>query len=355
MKETRDPNKMNHSNLSKQSHHWIKRICLLLLVSPLILWGVLSLWYGSWPKPICISLVIIYGSACVAVFIMASVKRLLPLLLLVFLIPLIAFSLMAPSHDRNWQPDVAKMPYAEFEGDKIVIHNIRHNEYISETDFDVRYETRSYQLSELRSVDLLMTDWGLGFIAHTMISFGFDNDRYLCLSIETRKEEGEEYSALKGFFRQFELIYILADERDLVRLRTNFRKGEDVYLYRYRISSLEHTRQTLVEFLNRINDLHDTPEWYNAMTENCMTSAFKIARKDAAAGRGKLHWSLILNGYAPDNAYRNGVLDQTMPFDQLKQISRINDRALAAGNSADYSIKIRNGIPGMNYMPPEGE
>jgi hypothetical protein len=204
-------------------------------------------------------------------------------------------------------------------------------------------------------VDILFSDWGLKDIAHTMLSFGFEGGDPLCVSIETRKEVGEAYSALKGFFRQYELIYIAADERDVVRLRTNYRQGEDVYLYRLRVVSAGQVRDAFLDYLARMNRLHDHAEWYNAVTDNCMTSGFRIMKKHAAAGRADLHWSVILNGYAPDHAYTTGALDTSLPFDELKRRSRINDRARAAGAAPDFSAKIRDGMPGMDWVAKEGE
>jgi len=296
-----------------------------------------------------------YGFAAAGVLLWVPFRRILPVFLAVFLVPLISFFLMKPSDDRMWQADVALMPHAEIEGNQIMIHNIRNCDYKSETNYIPKFETRTYDLSKLKSVDLMLTDWGLTYVAHTMISFGFEDDKYLCLSVETRKEEGEGYSAIKGFFRQYELIYILGDERDLIRLRTNFRKGENVYLYRLRIASLDRARKILLEILNRVNSLHRQPEWYNALTENCMTSGFRIARKHAAPGRGKWHWSVILNGLADQNAYRNGTIDTSLPFSDLKKISRINDRAIAADNAPDFSVRIRTKLPGMEWLPDTGD
>jgi hypothetical protein len=327
---------------------WILRIACLLILLPFVVWGVLSQWFGSWPAWICIALAVSYGAVQLGLLFIAPIRRVLPLSLLLFLVPLASFLLMPPSHERQWQPDVAVMPYAGIDGDRVVVHNLRNNVYRSETDYDTRFETRTYDLSKLKSMDVLLTDWGLKHIVHTMISFGFEGGDYLCLSIETRKEVGEEYSALKGFFRQYELIYTLADERDPVRLRTNFRKGEEVYLYRLRLASQENLRLTFLEFMNRINQLHAEPEWYNALTENCMTSAFRIARKHSATGRGNWHWTVVLNGYADRHAYENGVLDTSMPFEALKRASHINERARAAGDAPDFSARIRVGIPGMD-------
>jgi len=331
------------------------RLVFALFISPFFVWGVLSLWYGSWSPLICMVLSVLYGLAVTGVIYLAPFRRLLPMSLAVFLIPLISFFLMKPSHEREWQADATKMPYAKINSDNIVIHNVRNCDYTTEIDYVPHFESRTYDLSKLKSVDLLLTDWGLTYIAHTMISFGFEDEQYLCLSIETRKEKGESYSAIKGFFRQYELIYILADEKDLVRLRTNYRKGENVYLYRLRIASLERARRIFIEILNRVNSLHEQPEWYNALTENCMTSGFRIARKHAAPGRGKWHWSIILNGLADKNAYLNHTIDTSLPFGELKKISRINNRAMATDDASDFSTRIRNGLPGMDWMPPDGE
>ena len=147
------------------------------------------------------------------------------------------------------------------------------------------------------------------------------------------------------------MIYIAADERDVVRLRTNFRKGESVYLYRLQVVSLEHIRAAFREYLCRMNQLHERAEWYNAVADNCMTSAFRIMKKHAAQGRADLHWSVILNGYAPNHEYTTGVLDRSLPFDELKRRSLINSRAQAAGEAADFSAKIREGMPGMDWLP----
>jgi hypothetical protein len=232
---------------------------------------------------------------------------------------------------------------------------VRNCDYISETNFSVTYETRTYDLSRMKSADILFSDWGLNYIAHTMLSFGFEGGEVLCVSIETRKEVGETYSALKGFFRQYELIYIAADERDVVRLRTNYRQGEDVYLYRLRVASVGQIRDAFLDYLNRMNGLRDHAEWYNALTDNCMTSGFRIMKKHAAAGRADLRWSVVLNGYAADHAYTTGALDTSLPFDELKHRSRINARARAAGDAPDFSERIREGVPGMDWMPEREE
>jgi len=333
----------------------LSRVVLIVLCLPLLAWGVLSLKYGSWPPAINVSLAAIFALGGVVSLMLSPLRRARRTFLAFFLLPLTCFFLMRPSSDREWQPDVAEMPYAEINGNQIVLHNVRYCDYQSETNYTVRYETRTYDLSKLKSADILFSDWGLKVIAHTMLSFGFSDGQYLCISIETRKEVGEEYSALKGFFRQFEITYIAADERDVLKLRTNYRVGEDVYLYRIRVKTLGQLRGVFLDYMQRMNGLHEHAEWYNALTDNCMTSGFRILHKHAARGRAELHWSVIANGYADKHAYDTGALDSSLPFDEFKRLSRINDRAIGAGDATDFSMRIREGIPGMDWMPREGD
>ncbi|GAB6097759.1 DUF4105 domain-containing protein [Desulfatiferula olefinivorans] len=327
----------------------MRRIIYFLILLPFCVWGAVSLWYGSWPSAFCVVVSCSYAAAHLGFILILPKKRVVLSCLCLFLIPLSAFFLRQPAHERNWQPDVAFMPYVDITGDIVVVHYVRNIEYITEKEFIPSYETRVYDLSKLRSVDMILSDWGLRYIAHTMVSFGFDDGRYLCFSIETRKEEGEEYSAIKGFFRQFELIYLAGDERDLVRLRTNVRQGEDVYLYRLKIASVDNARNALMEYLERINHLHNHPEWYNALTENCMTSSYRLTRKHALPERAKWHWSIILNGFSDRYAYEKGIIDTSLAFEELKRISRINARAVSADDATDFSRMIREGLPGMDW------
>ena len=189
-------------------------------------------------------------------------RRALAGILAAFVVVLGAFLAVPASNERDWQPDVATLPFAEIRGDRVLVHNVRNAEYRTETDYTVRLEDRELDLAQLRSLDLFLIHWGSPLIAHTIMSWGFEGDRYLAISIETRKARGEEYSALRGFFRQYELIYVVADERDVVRLRTNYR-GEDVYVYRLDAPPADAGR-LLLRYLEAINRLHAHPQWYNA-------------------------------------------------------------------------------------------
>jgi hypothetical protein len=177
-----------------------------------------------------------------------------------------------------------------------------------------------------------------------MVSFGFDGSDCVCMSIETRKERGESYSAVKGFFRQFELTYIIADERDVVRLRTNYREGEAVYLYRVRMTP-EQGRRFFLDYLRRANELRERPEWYNALTDNCTTA---IRTQRAAQDRAPWDWRMLVNGHLDELLFERGTISTNPPFAELKKRCYINPRARAADQAADFSQLIRVGLPDPN-------
>lgn len=248
---------------------------------------------------------------------------------------------LSPSNDRDWQPDVRVLPWAEIGTDLVTIHNIRDCLYRTETDYTVRHYSKTLNLADLRGVDLFMVYWGSPYIAHTMLSFDFGDGRPVCFSIEARKSVDESYSAVRGFFRQFELVYVIGDERDLVRLRTNFR-NEDVYLYRLAFN-YDVARAVFLEYLQRINQLHATPEWYNALIANCTTDIRRLARPHTDDAR--LDWRLIVNGFADAMAYDRKMLYTGLPFADLKAMSRINDQARAVQDVDDLSRRIREHLP----------
>ena len=248
---------------------------------------------------------------------------------------------LKPSNSRPWQPDVAQTAWAEIRGDEVTLHNVRNCDYLTETNYTPHWETRTLRLSQITGMDIALTYWGSPWMAHPIVSFQFADAAPIAISIETRKEVGESYSAIRGFFRQFELIYIVADERDVVRLRTNYRQGETVYLYRTKANP-HQARERFLEYLRRINQLHMRPAWYNALTANCTTS---IRTQRVAAERAPFDWRMILNGKSDEMAYERGTFQGNLPFSQLKGQSAINARARAADKSAEFSRAIREGMP----------
>jgi hypothetical protein len=316
----------------------------LLVVGTLLAatgWGALALHYSGDPSPARDVVMVAYALASVALLWLGRRRAWASLGALVLFALLLGWWLsLAPRNDRTWQPDVTVLPGVDVAGDAMVVRGVRDNTYRSEHDYTVRYEDRAYSLAGLRTVDLFLSYWGSPWIAHTILSFGFDDGRYLAVSIETRKEPGEVYSAVAGFFRRYELIYVVADERDVVRLRTNYR-GEDVYLYRLRTPP-GTARALLLDYVSRINALEVRPEWYNALTHNCTTA---IPRHSGA--RSWRNWRLLANGFLDQLAYEIGAVDTGLPFADLRARSRVNERALAAGDAADFSRRIREGLPGM--------
>ena len=247
-----------------------------------------------------------------------------------------------PSNARDWQADVAKLPRATIEGDVVTVHNIRNFDYRSETDYTPASYDKRFELSRLEGVDLVAVYWMGPAIAHIFVSFAFAGGEQLAISIETRKEKGEGYSTIKGFFRQYELYYVVADERDVIRLRTNYRHDppEDVYVYRVQ-GPIDNARRLFVDYLTKINALNSQPEFYNTLTTNCTTNIWMHSLVNPQ--HLPLSWKILASGYVPEYLYETGRLDTRVPFPELRQRAHVNARAQAADKAADFSRRIRAG------------
>ena len=233
------------------------------------------------------------------------------------------------------------MPRAVINGDRVHLTGVRNFDYRTRNDFTVRYEERELQLSHLTALDFYVSYFTEGPVGHTFVSFIFDNAPPLSISIETRPEVGEGFAPVASLFKQFELIYVVGDERDLVRVRTNFR-NETVYLYRLNASAVD-ARLLLLIYLARINELADRPEWYHLLSNSC---TINIVRYANAAGReGRFDIRHLLNGLIDSYLYHSGRIDTTLPFDELRRRSQINEAALAADGAADFSERIRASLP----------
>ncbi len=326
-----------------------RSLIALFLALPLIAWGVGALYYLPLPRPLPTVAAVVFVLASVAVFLLARTwKKAVALFAVLFVVALGAFLLQKPSNERNWQPDLALLPSATIEGDRVTIHNIRNCDYRTETDFTVQHYDKTFDLKELTSVDLYLVDWGLKSVVHTMLSFGFNNRDYVAISIEARKEMGEGYSTLRGFFRQYELTYVVADERDVIRLRTNYRQGETTYLYRIR-GDKKLFRDVFLDYFRSINQLKEKPAWYNALLSNC--TSVLLGHTRPYSRKVFWDWRLLANGYADELAYEVGTLDTSLPFAELKRQSIINPKAKAADQDPNFSLRIRAGLPGMNPTP----
>lgn len=252
---------------------------------------------------------------------------------------------LKPSNDRVWQPDVARTPWTEINGDQVTIHNFRNCDYRTEGDYTPHWETRTYDLSKLRAVDLFLAHWGSPWIAHPIVSFDFGDQGHVAMSIETRKEVGKSYSAVRGFFRYYELIYVFSDERDVVRLRSNYRQNEDVYLFRT-MATPQQGRMIFLDYARRAGQLREHPEWFNALINNCTTNLFVHLANSAHGNVSRRDWRIVLNGHADEMLYEEGELAGNLPFTELKRRALINPAAQAAGHAANFSDRIRAARPG---------
>jgi hypothetical protein len=268
-------------------------------------------------------------------------RRMSAVLIVLFLGVVVWWSSIRPSHDREWRPEVAMMPRAVIDGDRVHLTGVRNFEYRTRNDFTVHYEEREVWLSHLAALDFYVSYFSEGPIAHTFLSFIFDNAPPLSISIETRPEVGEGFAPVASLFKQFELIYVVGDERDLVGVRTNHRR-EAVYLYHLNTSA-DDARRLLLVYLTRINELADRPEFYHLLTNSCTINIFRYAN---AAGRvGRFDIRHLLNGLVDSYLYHSGRVDTTLPFDELRRRSRINDAAQAADGAPDFSQRIRVSLP----------
>jgi hypothetical protein len=259
------------------------------------------------------------------------------------LVLLACWSTLRPSNDRDWQPESAVLAYASVDGDRITLHNIRNFDYRSESDFTPAYYDRTFSLQQLEAVDLFAVYWMGPEIAHVFLSFGFTDGNHVAVSIEARNEKGDAYSSVKGFFRQYELYYAVGDERDIVRLRSNYRRHpvEDVYLYRLQGDAASRQRLFL-EYLRRINALRERPQWYNTLTTNCTNTIWLISKVNP--GHLRYSWKILLSGRIPEFLYEEQRLDTSVPFAELRRRAYINDLARAADQAADFSRQIRVGL-----------
>lgn len=250
------------------------------------------------------------------------------------------WSTILPSHNRNWRSDVTVMPRATIDGDTVKISGFRNFEYRSLEDYTVRHEEREFDLSHLTSLDFYISYWAIGPVGHTFVSFNFDNAKPICISIETRPEVGESFTPISSLFKQFELIYVVGDERDLVAVRTNHR-NEDVFLYRIRIPEAT-ARELLTLYLGRVNQLAEQPEFYHLLSNNCTINIVRLANQVGRVGR--LDINHVLNGFIDQYLYSSGMVETTLPFAEFRKRSHINEPANKADGAPDFSQRIREAI-----------
>jgi hypothetical protein len=316
-----------------------------VIVCALAIWGCFALWFRV-PGGAALRLLAV---ALWAAFSLAMVLALSPsrpalvgaVFAAAFCGLLVWWRRLLPSNDRVWADDVAHMTSGSVEGNQVVLRNVRNFDWRSATDYTQRWETRSYDLDRLRSVDLILSYWTIQAIAHVLISFGFDDGDQVAFSVEIRRERDEEFSAVGGFFKEFELSVLAADERDVIRLRTNVR-GEDDYLYRLRIPE-PAMRSLFLAYIEQANRLVRAPRFYNTVTVNCTTLVHQMMNH--IVGNLPLDYRLVFSGYLPGYVYQVGGLDRRYTLEELRSFGRITERARVSDRSPSFSADIRQGVP----------
>ena len=332
---------------------WVGRFSLTLVLVLSALWGTLALWYRlPLPEFGKALFAFLWGAGSLYVMMMIWRKRYgkaLAIYALALAGVLFWWTGIAPSNDRDWADDVARQLQATVEGDAVTLENVRNFDWRSNDDYTVRWEKRQYKLSDIRSVDVALSYWMGPAIAHTLVSFGFENEEgsreYLSFSVEIRKERNESFSALAGFFKQFELGLVAADERDVLRVRANVR-DEEVYLYNVAMSQAA-MRSLFLAYLDEAASLRREPRFYDTLIANCTTIVFEMARRIEPGLPSD--YRLLVSGYLHEYLYELGALAPSENLQVLQALAHINERARAADHSPHFSEIIRRGVPAAGH------
>ncbi len=319
-------------------------ITLRLLMLPVWLWSIGALYYSNlpWSWTRTAAAWILALTIPLALIFLPRRNRTMIVSYGCFLSIAIWYILIPASNRGDWRTGNQVLPFAVTNGDNVTINRIRDYDYRSENDFKEQYESRTYDIRRLRTLDILLSYWDNNkSVAHMMLSFGFDDGNFLAVSVETRLKKGQVQGGLPGFFKQYGVICILADERDLIRLRTDFR-GEKVYLYRLKMEP-EEVRLIFKDILRRTNTLISHPKFYNTLTFNCVTSLIPSLRVARTHQRYKWDYRVMLNGLSDHLMWERGLLigGNHMTFEKLKEISLVNQYLSPGYNPKQYSRLIR--------------
>lgn len=329
---------------------WLATGIRTLLLGLVVAWATLAIYYSNLPWPtVRLVSACVFASFAIWALWMSGTRASRWGFVAAFCAVLTWWILIPPSHDRDWRPEVAVMPRAAIDGDRVMFTGVRDFKYRSRDDFDVNYKERTVERTHLIGVDFYVSYWREGPVGHTFLSFVFDNAPPLSVSIETRPEIGEGFNPLASLFKQFELIYVVAEERDVVGVRTSHR-NEAVFLYQLN-SSAEDARRLFDIYVRRINELADRPEFYHLLSNSCTINIIRYAN---AAGRaGRLDIRHVLNGWIDGYLYYSGRVDTALPFEELRRRSHINEAANEAAGAPDFPERIRASLPSRRGSQPD--
>jgi len=324
---------------------WLLQGFKFLLLALVVAWGSLAIYFSTLPwVELRIALGVVFATIGIWAIWLTRRPRVRWVFAGLYLAVLVGWSFIKPTHDREWRQDVAVMPRATIDGDRVRITGVRNFDYRSRDDFTVRYEEREFSLSNLVALDFFISYWMPGPVGHTFVSFVFDNAPPLNISIETRPEVHEGFDPLASLFKQYELIYVVGEERDIVGVRTNFR-DEDVYFYRLRVSA-GSARALLRVYLERINELADRPEFYHLLSNSCTINIVRYA--NLVGRQGDIDLRHYLNGWVDRYFYDVRLLNTQFPFAELRRRSRIDPAVKASEDVEEFARHIREAVPGMD-------
>ena len=308
------------------------------------LWATLAIYYSNLPWPP-VRLALAAAFAAFSVWALWMTRRQWArLAFAILLLAVIAWEAsIPPSRDRVWRPDVAVMPRAFVDGDRVHLTGVRDFSYRSVDDFTVRHIERDVNIAHLTSMDFFISYWlpENGPVAHTFVSFNFDNAAPLAISIEARPEQGEGYSPIASMFKQFELIYIVAEERDVVGVRVTHRPEA---VFRYPVhADPDGVRRLFLVYIQRINELADDPEWYSLLKSNCTLNIVRYGR--AAGWTSGFDLRHYLNGWVDRYLYGRGLLGTALPFRDLRARARVQEHLQPGEDAAEFSRRIRRPPP----------
>ncbi len=264
-----------------------------------------------------------------------------PFLILILLLGIalaITHFVTSPSNDRNWNLDQAILPFAEINNNFVSVHNIRDFTYASTTSYTVNYYDKTFDLNKIKKVWYVVEPFsGLPGSAHTFLSFEFEDNQFVAISVEIRKEKGETYDPIKGIFNQYEIMYVIADEQDVIKLRSNYRKDE-VYVYPIKTTKAQ---ELFLDMIKRVNNLKDHPEFYNTVTNNCTTNIVRHVDTITPKRVPFFNLQVLFPSNSDKLAYKLGLIDTDLSFEDARIRYHINDRAMKYASDPNFSVKIR--------------
>jgi hypothetical protein len=325
----------------------VTRAFVTLIIGLAGVWGALALWYQApggrgWKSSIS-AFWVAFGIFCGAAVWSGWLASGALAFGAAYLALLIWWNSLSPTNTRDWADDVAQLTHGSVEGSHVTLHNVRNFAWRTAADYMVRWETRRFDLDRLVSLDMIMSYWAGHAIAHTLLSFGFEDGSHLVFSVEIRRERTQTFSEIGGFFKEFELSVIAADERDIVRLRTNVRR-EKTYLYRLRMTT-SAMRALFLAYVGEANRLVGRPRFYHTLTGNCTILVYRMLRR--VVGPLPVSYRLWLSGYLPEYVYSVGGLDMRYSLEELRSLGYISERGLRADTSETYSEDVRRGVPAL--------